>query len=114
MTFPIAGLADALKTGAAIAPEDVLCARRWAWGDGVMSPAEAHAIFEVNQLAQDPPVEWVDFFVEAMCEYVVNRQPPRGYVDEANSAWLMAQIGRDGRVDTFAELELLSRCWRRR
>lgn len=109
MTFPLTNLAGALESGGSIAPEDVLAARRWAWGDGAVSPAEAEAIFEINHLAKDPPAEWVDFFVEAMVEYVVNRQPPRGYVDEANAAWLMARIDHDGRVDTAAELELLVR-----
>lgn len=107
MTISFANLADALKSGAAISAEDVLLARRWAWGDGAISPDEADAIFELNGLAADPPVEWVDFFVEAMTEYVVNRLAPRGYVDEANSAWLTARIDRDGRVDTLGELELL-------
>ncbi len=107
MTISFANLAGALKAGAAISPEDVLLARRWAWGDGAISPAEAEAIFELNHLAADAPAEWADFFVEAMTEYVVNRQPPRGYVDDANAAWLIAQIDRDGRVDTMTELELL-------
>lgn len=107
MTISFANLAEALKAGAAISAEDVLLARRRAWGDGAISPEEAVAIFELNRLASDPPPEWVDFFVEAMTEYVVNRQPPRGYVDDANASWLIAQIDRDGRVDTMAELELL-------
>lgn len=107
MTFPFTDLAAALKAGGSLAGGDVLAARRSAWGDGAISDAEADALFELNQLAKDPPAEWVDFFVEAMVEFVVNRQPPRGYVDDANAAWLMSRIDRDGRVDTMAELELL-------
>lgn len=107
MTFSFSDFAAALKGGASIAPEDVLSARRRAWGDGAIAREEAEAIFEIDRLAADPPHEWTDFFVEALTEYVVNRRPPRGYVEEADAAWLMAQIDRDGRVDTMSELELL-------
>ena len=107
MTFCFESFADALRTGAPISAEDVLGARRWAWSDGGISPAEAETIFELNHLAQDPPAEWVDFFVEAITQYVVNREPPLGYVGQANADWLIAHIDRDGRVETLTELELL-------
>ncbi|MGE5721735.1 MAG: hypothetical protein ACM3YM_04670 [Sphingomonadales bacterium] len=107
MTFSFSGFAEALKAGATISADDVLAARRWAWSDGGISAAEAEAIFELNGLARDRSNEWVDFFVEALTEFVVNEQSPRGYVDEAKADWLMARIDRDGRVETRAELELL-------
>ena len=107
MTFSFANLADALKSGAPISPEDVLAARRWAWSDGGISPPEAETIFELNQLIGEPSAEWSDFFVEALNEYIVNGQEPRGYVDAAKAAWLVMQVDRDGRVDTLTELELL-------
>jgi hypothetical protein len=107
MTFSFANLADALKSGAQISPEDVLAARRWAWSDGGISPPEAETIFELNQLIREPSVEWSDFFVEALNEYIVNGQEPRGYVDAAKADWLVMQVDQDGRVDTLTELELL-------
>lgn len=107
MSFSFNDFAEALKNGAEISSEDVLEARRWAWSDGVVSPAEAQGIFELNGLAKDRSPEWVDFFVEALNDYVVNHMPPKGYVDEGTATWLMEQIDRDGRVDTLAELELL-------
>ena len=107
MSFSFSNLADAAKGGKAISAEDVLAARRWAWGDGGISGAEAETIFELNRLAGERAPEWVDFFVEALSEYVVNQRPPRGYVDDANAAWLQSQIDSDGKVETLAELELL-------
>ena len=107
MTFSFSALSEALSAGTPISADDVLAARRWAWSDGGISPAEAETIFELNNLNSDPSPDWIDFFVEALTEYVVNRQPPRGYVGEAEAAWLIAQIDRDGRVGTGAELELL-------
>lgn len=109
MSFSFSNLADAVRAGQTISAEDVLAARRWAWGDGTISEAEAEAIFELNRLSGERSAEWVDFFVEALTEYVVNQQPPRGYIDEANAAWLQAEVDRDGRVETLAELELLTK-----
>ena len=107
MSFSFQDFAGALKAGTPTSAEDVLAARRWAWSDGGISPAEAETIFELNHLTRDASPEWIDFFVEALNEYIVNRQAPRGYVDDANARWLMAQIDRDGRVETAGELELL-------
>ena len=107
MTFSFSNFADALRGGAAISPQDVLAARQWAWSDGGITAAEADVIFELNGLASDASAEWVDFFVEALSEFVVNTQPPRGYIDDANAAWLMTRVDRDGKVETRAELELL-------
>lgn len=107
MTFCLPDFAATLRAGTPIAAADVLAARRWAWSDGGISPAEADGLFELNMLARDASPEWIDFFVEAQTEYVVNRLAPRGYIDEANAAWLIAAVDRDGRVDTAGELELL-------
>jgi hypothetical protein len=107
MTFSFSNLAETIKAGTPISAEDVLAARRWAWGDGGISSAEAETIFELNSLAGDRAPEWVDFFVEAITEFIVNQQPPRGYIDEANAAWLISHIDADGKVDTLGELELL-------
>lgn len=109
MTYSYTTLSAALENGGTISADDVLGVRRWVWSDGEIAAAEAEAeaVFALNRLAINPSREWVDFFVEAITEFVVNQQPPRGYVDEANANWLMTQIDRDGRVDTLGELELL-------
>ena len=39
--------------------------------------------------------------------HVVNGRPPRGYVDDANAAWLIGQVDRDGAPINSAELELV-------
>lgn len=107
MTFVFSDVAGALKAGGSITADDVLAARRSIWADGAVSLPEAEAIFELNRLCTGPAPEWVDFLVEALTEFIVNQQAPRGYVDDANAHWLMEQIDRDGRVETMAELALL-------
>jgi hypothetical protein len=108
MSFSFSDFAEALKAGAEISADDVLAVRRWAWDDGSISAAEAEAIFELNDLATKPSAEWVDFFVEALTDFIVH-QPPEGYVDEAKVDWLIARIESDGRIETLGELELLAK-----
>ena len=107
MTAPFLSLAAELKAKAALAPADILSLRRIAWPDGRIDPAEAEAIFDLNDAVRSADREWLDFFVEAMNDYVVRQTAPAGYVDEAKAQWLIARIDRDGRVDSLGELELL-------
>ena len=113
MTYQFRALADQAQADGVITAEEVLALRRAGWGDGRIDPAEADAIFTINDhindhLAARTP-EWVDFFVEAICEFVIAGGSPRGFVSEAQADWLIARLGADGRVESMAELELLSR-----
>ncbi len=107
MTAPIFDLATQLKSKAQLSTEDTLSMRRMVWPDGKIDPAEAEAIFDLNNTVRDTSPEWVDFFVEALTDYVVHQQVPSGYVDEAKANWLMTKIDSDGRVESLGELELL-------
>lgn len=51
----------------------------------------------------------MDFFVEALSNYVVQQVEPRGYVSVANTEWLIEKIEAEGRVESSLELELLIR-----
>ena len=103
------------KIGAdgAISSDDILKLRQEAWPDGQISADEAEAIFALNRQLEDKSADWVAFFVEAIGEYVLNQREPTGYVDDQNSAWLIAQIDADGQLCSMAELELLLRVFER-
>jgi hypothetical protein len=107
MSFSFSDFEAALKTGHRLTPEDVLNVRRAVWPDGRVSDAEAGIVFDLNRLIREPSAEWRDFFLEALTDYVVNQKPPRGYVDEANAAWLMAEVDRDGAPVSRLEIELV-------
>ena len=89
-----------------ISEEQVLELRRMMWADGSVSIDEAERLFDLSDAAS-PANAWSDFFVEAMCEYLIGRGNPRGYVTDTDANWLIHHIGRDGRLDTHAELELI-------
>lgn len=109
MTMHFADLARAASADGEIAPQEILALRRLGWGDGQISRDEAEAIFAINRALVRPSGEWVDFFVEAIGEFVLNGSEPRGMCSEDEARWLMQTIDQDGRLETMAELELLVR-----
>lgn len=109
MTMHFADLARSVAADGNIAPQEILALRRLGWGDGQISPVEAEAIFAINRALVRPSGEWVDFFVEAIAEFVLHGREPRGMCSEEEGQWLMQAIDRDGRLETMAELELLVR-----
>jgi hypothetical protein len=113
MSMHFRDLAAQIAVDGAISPEEILILRRATWQDGKIDAAEAEAIFAVNHRVAAPSAEWTDYFVEALSEYLVNGAEPFGYVDEANADWLMAQIDRDGRLESMAELALLVKLFER-
>jgi hypothetical protein len=109
MTMHFADLARTVSADGAITPQEVLALRRLGWGDGLVSRPEAEAIFAINRAIARPTGEWVDFFVEALGEFVLNGSAPRGMCSEDEAQWLMQAIDQDSRLETMAELELLVR-----
>lgn len=95
-----------------ISDDEVLKLRRFVWADGAISPDEAEQLFSLNDGAS-PANDWSDFFVEAMCDYLIGRGQPRGYVTSADADWLIFHLNRDGRIDSFAELELIVKLFER-
>ncbi|MFX6517813.1 hypothetical protein ABTG30_18950, partial [Acinetobacter baumannii] len=76
---------------------------------GLIDAGEADAILTINDRITVPTREWTDFVVEAIGEFVVNGEEPKGYVPDERADWLIARLDRDGRLDTMTELELLVR-----
>jgi hypothetical protein len=109
MTMHFRDLAAQAAAAGRIGTEEILELRRAGWADGKMDPDEAETLFHANDHLPDASVEWCDFFVEALSEFIVNTVAPKGYVDEDMAEELIVRIDRDGRVGTLAELELLVR-----
>lgn len=107
MTFQFDQFAAAVRAGGEITATDTLMLRQAIWSDGVLTQAEAQALFELNAAAKSKDPEWVAFFTEAVCDYVIDGSEPKGYVSEENALWVVEEIDSDGRVDSAGELELL-------
>jgi hypothetical protein len=98
--------ARAFEDRTPVSAEELRELRQRLWADGSISQAEAEELFARNASAE-PSSAWTDFFVEAMCGYLIENSQPRGFVSEEAAAWLIRHIERGGRVETQAELELI-------
>jgi hypothetical protein len=92
-----------------IGADDVLMLRREVFGAGVVSCAQAEALFALNATCTDQCTEWSVFFIETTTDYIVHQEKPSGYISVKNADWLVNAISRDGRVESMTELELLVR-----
>ncbi|WP_027443364.1 hypothetical protein [Erythrobacter cryptus] len=109
MTTPFIAIARAATAEGRLAADTLLALRREGWGDGLITRAEAEALFALNAALHERSAEWCDFFVEAIGEFVLNGSPPRLQCSEDEAAWLISQVDHDGVVETMAELECLVR-----
>ena len=109
MTTQFIAVAKAAAADGRITAEELLSLRREGWGDGIITRAEAEALFAVNTALTERSPEWCDFFVEAIGEFVLNGTPPRLQCSVEEAAWLIGQIDHDGVVESMAELEAMVR-----
>ena len=106
MTFDPSAQPGAFDDRKPISADELRDLRARLWSDGRISPDEANQLFERNATTAATP-EWTAFFVEAVSEYLLSGGEPRGYVSERDAEWLMDRIGRDRRIGSSAELELI-------
>jgi hypothetical protein len=90
-----------------ITAQDVLQLRGQVFPDGIVSTAEAKAVFRLDQSCKIKDPDWTRFYVDVLTDYFVWQSNPRGYVSEEQAAQLIEEINRDGHVDATSELELL-------
>jgi hypothetical protein len=107
MSIQFTRLAEQVAADGMVSSEELLTLRQLGWGDGKIYHGEAEAIIALNQAIESPTKEWVDFFVEAISEFVLNGTKPRGLCDAEEARWLINALERDGKIDSMAELELL-------
>lgn len=102
-------LADMAKK-TRLTADDVLALRREVFQNGVVDRAEAEALFAIDRSVKDKAVEWSGFIIEAVTDYLVLTEAPRGYISKEQADWLIRAISSDGVVDQIVELEMLMRC----
>ncbi|WP_147395483.1 hypothetical protein [Altericroceibacterium spongiae] len=102
-------IAQSIAADGIIASSDILALRRTGWSDGEITPSQAKAIFDLNDALTERPEEWVDFFVEAIGDHVLNGIDPKGHVSEEQGYWLISRLSDSGHLNSMAELHLLTR-----
>jgi len=109
MTTQFIQLAQRAAADGQVTADELLALRREGWGDGIITRAEAEALFTLNNSLRERSEAWCDFFVEAIGEHVLNGTPPRLQCSDAEAAWLIGQIDHDGVTESMAELECMVR-----
>jgi len=109
MTTQFIDIAQRAAADGQVTAEELLALRREGWGDGIITRAEAEALFRLNTALRTRSPEWCDFFVEAIGEFVLNAAPPRLQCNEDEAAWLIGQIDADGVTESLVELETIVR-----
>ena len=77
------------------------------YADGIVSRAEAEALFKLNNQFSATDPEWTGRFIEAIKDFLIVREAPEGWVSQDEADWLQAQIERDGHIETEGEIDLL-------
>lgn len=82
--------------------------------DGKIDKEEADILFKINNACSgnENSPEWDDFFVNAICDFLLKDEETPGVVDEIEADWLINSIGSDGKVDGLEKqllIELSSR-----
>lgn len=98
---------DSIFERGSITGGDVMRMRSAYYQDGAIDAAEAELLFRLNEACEVQDAAWADFFVEAIADFIVHQTKPEGYLTIENADWLIERIGRDGRVESRTELELL-------
>jgi hypothetical protein len=98
---------DDIVSRGSIRDQDVMRMRQSYYDDGAISPEEAVALINMNEVCRVQDVAWAPFFVQALCDYIVNQAEPDGYVTAANADWLISRIAPDGKLRTKTDLDLV-------
>lgn len=99
-------VASILAAGS-ISRDDVARLRAEVFCDGIVSRTEAERMFDLNDRCTHNDPAWIPFFVEGLTDHLVWRTEPRGHVSPDDARFLIERIGKDGRIDSRAEFELL-------
>ncbi len=87
--------------------DDILLLKRTLYEDGVVSSDEADILFSMHRTCTEHHADWRDLFIEAITEYLVFHEAPRGYLTAVNANWLVARVSRDGKIASKTEIELV-------
>lgn len=77
--------------------------------DGVVTRTEAESLFDLNRKLSGEDMVWDARFVEAICDFLLTRERPEGWITEEEGDWLIGQLssGDQPAVETEIDLALV-------
>jgi len=88
---------------------DIMALRQNIFGDITVTREEAEALFLIDEGTERRVAEWRDLFLEALTDWLIRQQAPRGYVTDEQADWLIARIEAARRARDGTEIELVVR-----
>lgn len=91
----------AIVASGSITASDVVALRDIVYTDGKVEQAEAEFLFKLRKELNDfgNLKEWNGFFIQAICDFVLDDERSPEAIDELEATWLINQIGEDGIID---------------
>ena len=84
-----------------VTADEVIFLRRSVFADGIVSPEELDALFDLGDRAPDGDPEWRQFFAEAAADFYLREEEPQGYLTTEEFDSLKARVTRDGHASTL-------------
>lgn len=100
----------AIVVSGSITASDVVALRDIVYTNGKVEQAEAEFLFKLRNELNDfgNLKEWDDFFIQAICDFILDDDRSPEAIDDLEATWLIEQIGKDGIIDDV-EQRLLKR-----
>lgn len=101
---------EAIVASGSITAEDVVALRDIVYTDGKVEQDEAEFLFKLRKELNDLGnlKAWDDFFIQAICDFILDDDRSPEAIDDLEATWLINQIGEDGVIDDV-EQKLLKR-----
>lgn len=84
-----------------VTAEEVLFLRRSVFADGVVTPQELDALFDLGDRATDGDPEWAQFFAEAAADFYLRKEDLQGYLTDDEFQSLKARVTRNGHASSL-------------
>ena len=108
--YNLENIRKAIVESGSITASDVVALRDIVYTDGKVEQDEAEFLFKLRKELNDMGnlKEWNNFFIQAICDFILDDERSPEAIDDLEATWLIEQIGEDGIIDDV-EQKLLKR-----
>lgn len=109
MSGDFAKLAESLISAKNVDDAEVAKLRSLLWQNANLPREAVQSLLALNDALVQPHAGFCDLLGEAVTHLLLRQDRPRNYISDDNAEWLIQCLTKDGRVESYAELELLVR-----
>lgn len=108
--YDLEKIKQSISESGSVTKSDIIALREVVYRDGRVNREEANFLFDLRKDLLDLGnlQEWNEFFIQAICDHVLDDRTSPEAVDNKEAEWLIEKIGEDEIIDEV-EQELLRR-----